>query len=167
MTALPSTVNVPQGAPAGFVAHRHQAGFEVAHPPEQVWAWLNDPATFTDSQIPPWRVEFVDGGFEVGVLNAHHGPFMSFAGVLTEIDPGRYRDLQYFYGSYAVSLRLIRPTRLQFWVEPTGIGTQVQLQVDSLVRPWVCRPWSALQRVFWRRFAHWLDRAVAKRGGGR
>ena len=170
--SIPPATPVPQGAPSGFVTHRHEAGFTVPHGVEPVWAWLNDPATFTDSQVPPWRVEFLDtpdgrSGFEEGVLNVHHGPLMNFAGVLTEIDPGRYRDLQYFYGSYAVSLRLIRPTRLQFWVEPADAGTAVSLQVDSLVRSWVVGPWSLVQRVFWRRFAHWLDRSVARTAGGR
>ena len=80
----------------------------------EVWAWLCDPATFTDGQIPPFRVEFLrntsgETGFAPGVYNAHVGPLMSFSGVLGEIEPEAYRDLQYFYGSYAVSHALFRP----------------------------------------------------------
>ena len=35
----------------------------------------------------------------------------------TGIIPGFYRDLRYYYGSYAVSFRLIRPVRLQFLLD--------------------------------------------------
>jgi hypothetical protein len=66
--------------------------------------------------------EFVDGGFEPRVLNVHHGPQLNVAGVIGEVrDPqsgvAAYRDLKYFYGSYAISSRFVRPTRLQFWAE--------------------------------------------------
>ena len=38
---------VPAGAPPGFVAHVHRYAFSMPYPGEQVWGWLNDPATFT------------------------------------------------------------------------------------------------------------------------
>ena len=44
----------------------------MGHPLDRVWAWLNDPATLVEGQLWPYRVEFVDGGFEPGVLNVHH-----------------------------------------------------------------------------------------------
>lgn len=80
------------------------------------WSWLCDPDTFVDGQVWPWEVEFLPdengpGDFRPGVHNAHTGPFMSFAGILGEIEEGRYRDLWYFYGSYALSFKLFRPTR--------------------------------------------------------
>lgn len=106
---------MPIGAPEGFVEHAYQKTFLMGHPVGRVWAWLNDPATFVDGQVRPYRVEFVDGGFEPGVLNVHHGPFLNAAGAIGEVrGPGErpaYRDLKYFYGSYALSLRLARPTR--------------------------------------------------------
>lgn len=166
MSDAPDLPPVPTGAPDGFVAHTHRHAFKSAHPRAAVWTWLNDPATFTDSQVPPWRVEFLDGGFAPGVLTMHHGPFMVFAGMLGEIRPPEYRDLRYFYGSYAVSQRLVRPTRLQFWVDEhrgaDGVpaGSRVTLQVDALVRSWVTGPWDALQSVFWGRFETWMDRAL-------
>lgn len=74
-------------------------------------------------------------GFSEGVLNAHHGPLLNFPGVLTEIQDEKYRDLHYYYGSYALSLRWIRPTRLQFWVEDMlDGGCKVIGQVDSFVK---------------------------------
>jgi len=143
--------------------------FETPHPLDSVWRWLNDPATFTEGQVWPFRVEFVGGGFEPGVLNVHHGPFINFAGVMGEVrDPGdssagttAYRDLKYFYGSYALSPRLARPTRLQFWAEPApGGGTRVTLQLDSFVREPFVRPWELAQRAFWSRFPRWMGRSL-------
>lgn len=158
-------VMVPAGAPEGFVPHAHRRTFRVPYEQRRVWNWLNDPATFTEGQVWPFRVEFVDGGFEPGVLNVHHGPLLNFAGAIGEVrEPSDgaegYRDLKYFYGSYAISPRLVRPTRLQFWVEDSGEGTLLTLQVDSLVLPRFVRVWDLLQRVFWQRFPRWMDSAL-------
>jgi hypothetical protein len=76
---------VPNGAPEGLVDHAFEKTFFVGRPIGRVWAWLNDPATFVDGQVWPYRVEFVDGGFEPGVLNVHHGPFLNAAGVIGEV----------------------------------------------------------------------------------
>ncbi|MGB3633608.1 MAG: hypothetical protein WA982_06175 [Rubrobacteraceae bacterium] len=156
---------VPQGAPSNFVPHAYRRTFRVPYSRDRVWTWLNDPATFTEGQVWPFRVEFVDGGFEPGVLNVHYGPLLNFAGAIGEVrapeeDTVGYRDLKYFYGSYAISPRLVRPTRLQFWVEGSGESTLLTLQVDSLVRRWFTGPWDLLQRVFWQRFPRWMDSAL-------
>jgi hypothetical protein len=131
-----------------------------------VWAWLNDPATFVEGQVWPFRVEFVGGGFEPGVLNVHHGPLMNFAGAIGEVrDPetgAAYRDLKYFYGSYAISPRLVRPTRLQFWAEASDGGTLVTLQVDSFARSFFMKPWDLAQRGFWSRFPRWMASALGE-----
>lgn len=154
--------HVPTGAPAGFVEHVYRKTFTVPFPPGQVWTWLNDPATFTEGQVWPFRVEFVRGGFEPGVLNVHHGPFMLFAGVIGEVREGEYRDLRYFYGSYALSPRFARPTRLQFWTRPVPEGTEVSLRVDSLVRRRFRGLWDAGQDLFWRRFPRWMASALGE-----
>lgn len=156
---------VPQGAPERFMGHVYRRAFQVPHEPRRVWNWLNDPATFTEGQVWPFKVEFVDGGFEPGVLNVHHGPLLNFAGAIGEVrapdeEVAGYRDLKYFYGSYAISPRLVRPTRLQFWVEGSGEGTLLTLQVDSFVRHRFIKPWDLLQRVFWQRFPRWIDSAL-------
>ena len=156
---------VPQGAPEGFVSHNYRRPFRVPYDQTLVWNWLNDPATFTEGQVWPFRVEFVDGGFEPGVLNVHHGPLLNFAGAIGEVrEPeagaAGYRDLKYFYGSYAISPRLVRPTRLQFWVEGSGESTLLTLQVDSLVRRRFVRVWELSQRVFWQRFPRWMGSAL-------
>ncbi len=161
----PEGFAVPSGAPEGFVGHGIRREFFVERPVSQVWAWLNDPATFVEGQVWPYRVEFVDGGFEPGVLNVHHGPLLNAAGVIGEVrGPGEtgtaYRDLKYFYGSYAISPRLARPTRLQFWAEGRGSGTGVTLRFDSLVwRPFL-GIWDLSQRIFWSRFPRWMNSAL-------
>ena len=123
----------------------------------------NSPETFTDSQIFPFRVEFVapDGGednFRTGVHCIHHGPLMSFAGIIGEIRSPEYRDLQYFYGSYALSFRVIRPKRLQFWLEETDLGTKVTVGVSSLVRNGWHAVWTIGQTLFWPSFGWSLQR---------
>jgi hypothetical protein len=170
----PAAAPAPHAAPTGFAPHVYATTFTSAHPRERVWRWLCDPATFTEGQVWPWRVEFVDpvtreaAGFEEGVLTTHHGPLINFAGQLTEIrgvdHDVAYRDLRYFYGSYAISLRLFRPTRLQMWAEDAGEGegTRVRIQLDSYVRPALAHVWTWGQRTFvWDRFPAWMERSLA------
>ncbi|MEM8860859.1 MAG: hypothetical protein AAGD96_21255 [Chloroflexota bacterium] len=161
------TPAAPHAAPANFQPHTVRREYLIDKSHAAVWAWLNDPKTFTDSQIPPWRVEFVSAdpetppGFYEGGLNVHHGPWTLFAGTMTEIREGEYRDLQYFYGSYFLSVRLVRPTRLQFWVEETGPNqTKVILQLDSLVKKWFVPVWSFGNRYFWSRFGRWASNSA-------
>jgi len=160
----------PQGAPPGFVPHVYERHFSVSAARDRVWAWLEDPDTFVRGQVWPFRVEFVSPdpavppGFHVGGINIHHGPLMCFAGVLTEIREGEYRDLHYFYGSHLLGLRLIRPTRLEFAVaDAASGGTDVTLRVTSLVRAGLARPWTLAQRAFWSRFPRWMARSLDAR----
>ena len=150
------TIAPPQAAHAAFEPHAFEKTFVVPKPRGNVWSWLEDPATFTDSQIWPYRVEFVSAdanppGFYEGGLNIHHGPLLHLPAMLTEIRDGSYRDLHYFYGSYVLSPRLVRPTRLRFWVEDDteARGTRVRLQLDSFVRRGFVGAWSLGQRIFW------------------
>jgi len=165
--ATMSVSPAPAAPPPGFVHDVYEHTWAIDRPRAEVWAWLCDPATFTDGQIPPFRVEFLanaegDTGFAEGVYNSHVGPLMCFAGVLGEIDPERYRDLQYFYGSYAVSHALFRPTRLQFWLDDgERPGTTVlRLQLDTFVRGRARGAWHRLMGVFWKRFGRWAERAI-------
>ncbi len=150
----------PAQAPEGFerVAYTHR--WEIPLSRDRVWAWLCDPRTFIEGQIWPYKVEFLanddgPGDFRTGVYNAHFGPGMCFAGVLGEIRPGEYRDLQYSYGSFAVSHRLFRPTRLQFWAEDGDSGTLLRVQVDADVRTGWSKVWNRMMRLFWPRFGKW------------
>lgn len=159
----------PIRPPAGFtdVGYHHEwlLGFDR----DEVWQWLCDPDTFVDGQIWPWEVEFLanedgPGPFRPGVYNAHTGPFMSFTGILGDIDEGRYRDLHYFYGSYALSVKLFRPTRLQFWFEDRPGATHLRLRVDAHVRSWAVGPWKWLMRTYWPLFGRFASIGIARHG---
>lgn len=159
----------PDTPPPGFVDSALDFEWTIDRPRAAVWAWLCDPATFVDGQVWPYRVEFLDdragpGGFRTGCYNAHLGPGMCFAGVIGEIRDGEYRDLRYSYGSYALSHRLFRPTRLQFWAADGPRGTTVlRGQVDGHVRRSAVRLWERAVRLFFGRFGRWCERAVPAR----
>jgi hypothetical protein len=161
----------PPHPPPGFVRSVFERDWRIERPRSDVWAWLCDPATFVDGQIPPFRVEFLtnaagESGFHEGVYNSHVGPLMSFSGVLGTIEPERYRDLQYCYGSHAISHALFRPTRLQFWLDdavdatPERPATVLHLQLDTYVRERAVGAWNRLMRLFWSRFGSWCERAI-------
>ena len=162
---MSSLTGPDQPAPPGWHAHQHTHRFTTPAPRARVWARLADPATFTDTQIPPWRVEFLGGGFDEGVVTTHHGPGLHLPGVLAEIRDGEYRDLQYLYGAYAISFRLLRPTRLQIAVTDAvtdaGPGCEVEVCIDAHVHPRMLRLWSLSQRLFWRRFETWTKAATS------
>jgi hypothetical protein len=162
-----SVAPAPAEPPPGFIAHGYDHEWTIGRPRAAVWDWLSDPKTFTDGQIPPFRVEFLANaagqtGFTEGVYNAHVGPLMSFSGVLGTIVDERYRDLQYFFGSYAVSHALFRPTRLQFWLEdgPTEESCILRLRLDTFVRSSAVGAWDKLMGLFWKRFGRWCEKAI-------
>ena len=156
--------------PGGFSRDVLERTWLVQHPRAAVWAWLCDPATFTDSQLPPWRVEFLDpatgapAGFTPGVLTTHHGPLLHFCGVIRDVDEPHYRDLAYTYGAYALSMRLARPVRLEFSLEEAGDhATRLGLRVTADVRSWFLGPWRWGNGIFWSRFGSWCERALRRR----
>ena len=112
------------------------------------WEALQQRETFVDSQIPPYKVEFdapqQTGPFSVGELNIHHGPLLSVHGRIGDIS-ANYRDLEYFYGSYVLSFRWIRPVRLQFFKEDNGI----RMRLKAYVAPWMRPFWLIGNSVFW------------------
>ncbi|MEO1253488.1 MAG: hypothetical protein AAFY41_01200 [Bacteroidota bacterium] len=155
-----------QPPPPGFKNHQHKFSFQIAAKPEKVWQWLNDPKTFTDNQVWPYKVEFyspdpdtIPNGFHVGVLTNHTGPLINFAGQLTSIKED-YRDLQYFYGSYAIRFNWIRPYRLEFWTSPKEEGTELTCAISSYVRPSIHGLWSRSQGFFWGSFRRWSKKSI-------
>jgi hypothetical protein len=171
MASSSSSTQIIQHVPDGFEKHTFERIFRIPRPRPKVWSLLTDPNTFTAGQLFPYRVEFVDAlgseraGFKPGTQTLHHGPLINFAGVIGDVRDQEYRDLQYFYGSYVFSLRLIRPTRLEFYfAAPTPSTTLLTLRVSCLIRRPFGPIWSALQAVFWAQFG-WNIRlwmAVAK-----
>lgn len=161
-------MSLVQPIPEHFQNHQYELNFKVNRSKESVWQWLNKMETFTDTQIPPYKVEFyspdpnkIPNGFHEGVLNIHYGPGINFAGVLTKIEDFKYRDLQYYHGSYALSLRWIRPYRLEFWLEEVSPDLlAVRMRLSSWVKPWIAGFWTFVQKLFWSRFKGWMSRSV-------
>lgn len=122
--------------------------YSSAQEAKVAWEKLQQRETFTQGQIPPYRVEFDGtsqvGPFESGELNIHHGPGLSVHGVIGEIRDD-YRDLKYFYGSYVLSFRWIRPVRLEFFRRDEVI----RLRLTCFVRPWIHSWWQLGNRIFW------------------
>ncbi len=157
-----------QPPPPRYKDHVHKFSFEIPHNPSKVWEWLNDPGTFTKNQVWPFKVEFyspqpdqVPVGFNEGVLTNHSGPFVNFAGKLTSINSD-YRDLQYYYGSYAISFNLIRPYRLEFWTEENASSTTLTCAISCYVKPGIYKFWDTAQKLFWKRFRKWATRSIDK-----
>lgn len=158
-----------QPLPPGFKNNIFSFSFEVDASEEKVWKWLNDTKTFTDTQVWPYKVEFyspdaenIPNGFNEGVLTNHHGPFVNFAGQLVKVEPQKYRDLQYAYGSYAISFRWIRPYRLEFSTDFSDGKTTITGTLSSYVKPAFNRIWSKAQGVFWSSFKRWASKAIPK-----
>lgn len=164
-----------QPLPPRFEAHHYEAEARSPLARDVVWAWLCAPETFTKGQPPPYRVEFVhpeggrEGTFEIGTPNAHHGPWLIAAGLIGDVRDGAYRDLRYFYGSHVLSMRWIRPVRLQFWLEDTDEGgTLLRWRMDAQVRKGWGGFWSFVQGGFWKAFRWTITRgarAHARRTG--
>lgn len=159
-----------QPLPPGFSIHEHKFSFEIARSSKGVWQWLNDTKTFTDTQVWPYKVEFyspdplkIPNGFHEKVLTNHTGPFVNFAGELTTVEP-YYRDLQYFYGSYAIAFNWVRPYRLQFWTEEVSAeSTIITCSIGCYVKPGLLKIWDRMQKIFWSRFESWANRSIKKR----
>ncbi len=115
---------------------------------EKVWERLNKRETFCAGQPFPYKVEFESGkstgDFYEGELNIHHGPLLSVHGAIGKVE-NNYRDLQYFYGSYVLSFRLVRPHRLEFFRE----GSHLRVRLSCYVRPWFKGWWQRGNEFFW------------------
>ena len=136
--------------PKNMVSHWIEKSFKVS--PEKMeflWEQLNRRETFVKGQMFPYRVEFEkghrQGAFNAGELNIHHGPLLSLHGRIGEISP-TYRDLQYFYGSYVLSFRWIRPTRLEFFRR----GECLDLKIHAYVKPSMVVLWNWGNNFFWK-----------------
>ncbi|MEL7148187.1 MAG: hypothetical protein AAFO69_17565, partial [Bacteroidota bacterium] len=79
----------------------------------------------------------------------------------TEISDN-YRDLQYFYGSYAISFRLVRPFRLEFSTVEHDDQTTINCTISSYVKPSFYKIWDKMNRLFWSRFRGWASKSIRK-----
>jgi hypothetical protein len=145
-------MNQEQICPQGFVVHVYERDFHYSMDKiSSVWKKLQRRETFTKGQLFPYRVEFAansqEGEFLPGELNIHHGPFLSVHGAVGKVTDS-YRSLEYFYGSYVVSFRLVRPVRLEFFRE----GSQLKLKLKVYVRPWFRPVWRLCNFILWSGF---------------
>ncbi|NRA68524.1 MAG: hypothetical protein HRU19_28825 [Pseudobacteriovorax sp.] len=138
--------------PKGMEEHVISKRFPVSDEQSNaIWHNLNLRETFVDGQIFPYRVEFdaksQNGPFAEGELNIHHGPGLSAHGRIGKIT-SEYRILQYFYGSYVLSFRWIRPVSLEFYRHSGAI----ELKLRCYVRPWMKPIWQWGNDLFWKYF---------------
>lgn len=156
VTKAPSSLNV---CPESFTDQPFEVSFLVNSTPSHVAKVLNATSTFSDGQIFPFRVEFLDPStgrftkkFEEGILTNHHGPLLSAVGILREIDFPNYRDLQYFYGAYAISFRLFRPHRLEIFTTEENSKCRVRVRLSTYVKNGWGWLWRLGQTCFWPSF---------------
>jgi hypothetical protein len=157
-----------QPKPPGFKDHSYTFDVVVTASEDTVWSWLNDTRTFTDTQVWPYRVEFyspdaavIPNGFHEGVLTNHTGPFINFAGELTSVQP-HYRDLQYLYGSYAITFRWFRPNRLEFFTKADGDQVTITCTLSTYVKPSMEWMWNTGMKYFWRSFKKWSKKSIER-----
>ncbi len=164
------SLHTHQPQPVEFKEHILRKKYFIPHNEKDVWKWLNNPNTFIDTQIWPFKVEFTRlkehrSYFEAGVFNSHHGPFMSFSGVIGEVT-SNYRDLKYLYGSYFLSLRIVQPHRLEFWSVVEDNNTKVTVHLSTYVTPGFFNFWHWCQNIFWKNFgikmSSGIDRQIRK-----
>ena len=148
-------MNQQKTPPNGFVLDEYVRSFDFGDHIASKWKRLQLRETFVNGQIFPYRVEFAGpsqkGEFFPGELNIHHGPFLSVHGAIGEINSS-YRDLNYFYGSYVLSFRLVRPVRLEFYRD----GNTIKLKMSAFVRPWLRPAWRMVNYFLWLGFRYSL-----------
>ena len=145
-------MNQESEAPQGFIVDEYEREFHFSEEKiDAVWKKLQRRETFTKGQIFPYRVEFAspsqEGEFLPGELNIHHGPFLSVHGAIGEVTSS-YRGLHYFYGSYVLSFRFIRPIELEFFREQS----KIKLKLKVFIRPWLRPLWRLMNFMMWSSF---------------
>lgn len=142
--------------------HCFKTSWLIKKPIKAIWKTLNTMETFSNAQLFPYRVEFVDSdkkaAFKTGVWTNHHGPLLNACGQIGEMKTHEYRDLNYSYGSYVLSFRVIRPVRLQFFFREDPNGTLLSVQFDCFVAPSLYKCWDILMKIFWRGFGNLIFR---------
>lgn len=117
----------------------------------EVWNKLQKRETFCKGQIPPYKVDFEsgkeEGAFYSGEKNSHHGPLLSVHGEIGDITD-HYRSLFYYYGSYVLSFRLVRPWLLEF----IKTDDAIKMKLHSYVHPLFLPLWKFGNHIFWKFF---------------
>lgn len=145
-------MNQESHAPRGFVLYEYERELHFSDDKlDLVWKKLQRRETFIKGQLFPYRVEFAspsqEGEFLPGELNIHHGPFLSVHGAIGEVTSS-YRSLHYFYGSYVLSFRFIRPIELEFF----RVESKIKLKLKVYIRPWLRPLWRLINFMMWSSF---------------
>lgn len=143
--------------PHGFIVSKVEKEFYYNSDQLQIaWDKLQLRETFVRGQPFPYKVEFdsssQDGAFMMGELNIHHGPLLSVHGKITDVTD-TFRGLDYFYGSYVLSFRLVRPIKLEFFKKENSI----EMKLTSYVRPWFKGFWEFVNNILWKAFPRTLQ----------
>lgn len=145
-------MNQEQTHPPGFITDVFEREFHYSPGKiEAAWKRLQRRETFTKGQIFPYKVEFAapsqEGDFLPGELNIHHGPLLSVHGAIGDVT-ATYRSLDYFYGSYVMSFRIIRPVKLEFFRDQDTL----KLKFKVYIRPWFRPLWRVGNHILWSSF---------------
>ncbi len=145
-------MNQEENTPVGFIVDQYERDFYFSEEKiPLIWKRLQRRETFTKGQLFPYKVEFAassqEGEFSPGELNIHHGPLLSVHGAIGEVTSS-YRSLHYFYGSYVISFRFVRPVQLEFY----RYDNRIQLKFKVYTRPWFKPIWRFLNHVLWSGF---------------
>lgn len=159
------TQSYNQPKPASMKVHRFKQTWTVSAPVANCWNILNRMETFTEGQLFPYKVEFLaeDGEpprFETGVWTNHHGPLLNVCGQIGKMIPNSFRELNYCYGSYVCSCRIIRPVKLQFFFEDLQDSTKITLQLDCYVHRVIYPLWTTVQSIFWSGFNFFITKKI-------
>ncbi len=154
---MTKSIFASQPLPQSFRTHVYEISFTLPISQTESFEWLLKKKTFSSGQLPPYKVEFLpenkDPLMKEGDYTNHHGPWIQFAGVMTKIS-SEYRRLDYLYGSYALTFRLIRPLCLEVWTHDLGSNkSKVTLKLTTGVRNFFVPIWNLLMNFFWPQFA--------------
>ena len=160
-------LNKIQPKPKNMKTHCFDQTWHILAPINDCWTILNSMETFTKGQVFPYKVEFLaediqSPSFSTGVWTNHHGPLLNVCGRIGKIVKHSYRDLNYCYGSYIVSFRLIRPVRLQFLFDHKAPYTTVTLKLECYVHQLIYPVWSMIKNIFWKSFKWSISKKIIK-----
>jgi hypothetical protein len=110
----------PCEPPPSFEHHVYEHEWTIRCSRAAVWEWVCDPATFTDGQIPPFRVEFLPdaaGGPASPSASVTHtsGRWCHSPGCSARSSTSGIATSSTSTGALH-SATLLGPTRLQFWL---------------------------------------------------
>ena len=138
--------------PKNFKVQTFEQQIPLSYSDEKVFQMMIRKRTFTQGGIPGFSwVEFTGAGPEMteGEDCVHHGFLLNLPGKLTKIIKPLYREMQYYYGAYIFGMYLVRPLKLEVFVERMSDNKSVlRLCLTSQVRVGFNWFWLLFQSAF-------------------